>query len=140
MGIASFDYAVWSARYPELAGFVDQPLAQAYFDEATLYLDNTDGSIVGDVSRRAVLLNMITAHIAQLNAPIDGKSSSPLVGRITNATQGSVSVAVDYGAQSASAQFWIATKYGAAYWAAMAQYRTFRYIARPCRPLGMRWS
>lgn len=139
MGIVSYDYAIWSARYPELSGSVDQILGQMYFDEATMYLDNTDGSIVTDVSRRAVLLNMITAHIAKLNAPINGEAPSPLVGRITNATQGSVSAAADYGVQSASAQFWIATPYGAAFWQASAIYRTFRYVA-PRRPrLGLRW-
>lgn len=139
MAVVSFDYALWSQRYPELSGSVDELLGQAYFDEATMYLDNTDGSIVCDVSRRAVLLNMITAHIAKLNASLNGQESSPLVGRITNATEGSVSVAVDYGVQSASAAWWLQTKYGAAAWQAMAQYRTFRYVARPRPRLGIRW-
>lgn len=139
MAVVSFDYATWAKRYPELSGSVDDCQAQGYFDEATFYLDNTDGSIVSDVARRAVLLNMITAHIAQLYAPLNGKESSPLVGRITNATEGSVSVATDYGQQSASAAWWIQTRYGAAAWQAMAPYRTFRYIA-PRRPrLGLRW-
>jgi hypothetical protein len=139
VGIVVYDYALWAARYPELSGSVDQIVAQGYFDEATMYLDNTDGSIVRDVSRRAVLLGMITAHIAKLYAPIDGKEPSQLVGRITNASEGSVSVATDYGQQSASAAFWLQTKYGASYWQASAQYRTFRYSARPRRPLGLRW-
>lgn len=131
MAVVTFDYATWAARYPELQASVSAPLAQAYFNEATLYLDNTNFSIVCDGPRRAALLNMVTAHIAALNAPINGQASSPLVGRITNATEGSVSVATDYGQQSASAAFWVQTKYGAAFWQATAIYRTFRYIAAP---------
>lgn len=126
-----FDYAgTWSIRYPELAAFVSSDLAQLYFNEACLYVDNGDCSRIQDIPTRTMLLNMVTAHIAALNAPLNGQPSSPLVGRISSATEGSVSVSTDYAAPG-SAAWWSQSKYGAAAYAAMAPYRTFRYAPRP---------
>jgi len=145
MGVVAFDYSAWSARYPELAASVAQPLAQAYWNEAGMYCDNTPASPVTDDSvggQRAMLLNMLTAHIAAINAPLGGQPSSPLVGRISNATEGSVSVQTEYATNVPGSMAWfVATKYGAAFWQASAQFRTFRYVAAP-RPVGLgcrRW-
>lgn len=126
-----FNYAVWAARYPELASSVDENLATAYFGEATLYLNNSCCSVVCGPEPRATLLNMITAHIAKLNATINGVPPSGLVGRISDASEGTVSVAVDYGTQSASAAWWLQTQYGASYWQATARYRRGRYVPGP---------
>lgn len=124
MPVVVFDYATWSARYPELAAALSPAVAQAYFDEASLYLDNTEASPVCDPGQRATLLNMITAHIAAMNMP----GSSPLVGRITSATEGSVSVQAAYADATPGSMAWyVQTKYGAAYWAATARYRTGFY-------------
>ena len=132
MTIAVFNYATWAARYPELAVSVNSALAGAYFSESCLYLNNTDASIVSDVNVRLTLLNMLTAHIAKMNAAINGQPASDLVGRISNATEGSVSVAAEMQMMPGSAQWFNQTKYGAAYWQATAAYRTMRY--RPgCR-------
>jgi hypothetical protein len=133
-GVVVFSYADWIAMYPELANSVTQPTAQMYFFQAQLYCDNTPTSIIRDTSpggEREMLLNMMTAHIAALNAPINGQPSSPLVGRITNATQGSVSVATQMDMPPGSAQWYNQTKYGAAFWAATAKYRTMRYVPGP---------
>jgi hypothetical protein len=131
MGAVVFDYTAWSTRYPELANSVAQPLAQQYFNEAQLYCDNSACSVVRDDSpggQRAMLLNMVTAHIAALNAPMNNEASSPLVGRINSATEGSVSVQTQNDYPPGSVQWYQSTKYGAAYWAATAAYRTLRYI------------
>ena len=134
MTVAVFDYTTWAARYPELAATVDAALAGIYFDEACLYLNNTDASSVVNAAKRLVLLNMLTAHIAAMNMP----GSSALVGRISNASEGSVSVAADYQAPGTAA--WYAqTKYGAAYWQATVAYRMAKYVAPPCRPAGYGW-
>ena len=127
-GIVDFDYSTWALRYPELASWVSQPLAQSYFYEATLYCDNTPCSPIFDVNQRAMLLNMVTAHIAGLNAPLNGQASSPLVGRISNATEGSVSVQTENLYPPGTVQWWQQTKYGAAFWAATAAFRTMRYF------------
>lgn len=134
MASVQFSYDQWSTRYSELAASVNQPLAQQYFNEATLYCDNSASSLITDDSVggvRSMLLNMVTAHIAALNAPLNGQVSSPLVGRISGATEGSVSVQTQNDYPPGSAQWFQATKYGSAYWAATAQYRMARYIPRP---------
>ena len=132
-----FNYAGWVARYPEFAG-VSQPLAQEYFNEAGLYFANCGWT--GALPNAPTLLNMLTAHIAWLYAPRDangnpsstGEPASPLVGRITNAAEGSVNVAVELKESgSPSEAFFSQTKYGLSFWQATAQYRTARYMARP---------
>lgn len=126
MGIVSFDYPAWVARYPEFLQVLE-PRAQAFFDEASLFLSNGEGSVVQDLGRRATMLNMLTAHIAALNGCCEGAAGSGLVGRITSASQGSVSVSAQFDAPMSAA--WLSqTKYGAALWAALAPYRTFRYV------------
>ena len=65
-GVVAFDYAGWSARYPELASSVGAPLAQQYFNEAQLYCDNTATSPVIDASvggQRYIFLNMLLSLI-----------------------------------------------------------------------------
>ncbi|MDN7490591.1 DUF4054 domain-containing protein [Burkholderia sp. AU45274] len=132
-GVVTFSYADWSARYPELAASVTSQTAQLYFNEAQLYCDNTPTSLITDTSpggERELLLNMVTAHIAALNAPLNGQPSSPLVGRISNATQGSVSVQTDFQVPGSAAWF-AQTKYGAAYWQATTKYRSMLYVRGP---------
>lgn len=137
MAAAVFDYAAWGARYPELVDKVPEPLAQALFVEAGLFLSNGDGSIVQDVPKRLVILNMIVAHLAALQGRA---SDAPIVGRINSATEGSVTVQAQYEA-SKSAQWWLQTTYGASAWQALRPYRTFRYVPgtpRVMQPYGWR--
>jgi hypothetical protein len=129
-GVVVFDYTGWSARYPEFST-VMQATAQEYFNEAQLYCDNTPTSIVCDLCERSILLNQMTAHIAALNAPLNGQPSSPLVGRINSATEGSVSVSAQMDMPAGSAQWFNQTKYGAAFWQATAKYRSMRYVRGP---------
>jgi len=132
--IVQFDYAVWAARYPELATSVAEPLAQSYFAEATIYQANDGSGPVRDSGQQLALLNMLTAHIAKLNAPIGGVESPQLVGRISNASQGSVSGATSYVDPKTDLQAWAnQTKYGANWYSATSQYRTFRYRGGPRR-------
>jgi hypothetical protein len=129
-GIVQFDYAGWALRYPELAS-VSGPTAQLYFDDASLYLNNSACSTVQDPARRLQLLNMITAHLVKLFATVNGQAASPLVGRISSATEGTVTVQTDIGNQPASAEFWAQTPYGFAFWQATARYRRMRYVPGP---------
>ena len=144
----TFDYNAWLVRYPEFSG-VSEPLAQAYWDEADAYCANdacnpaflaTVYNGTTPVPLLSRLLNMLTAHIAWLNAPRDandnpastGEAASPLVGRIASAAEGSVNVSVELKESgSPSEAFFSQTKYGLAYWQATAQFRTARYSARP---------
>lgn len=125
--VATFDYPTWAARYPEFSA-VSSALAQAYFGEATLYLANDGTGPVQDAGQQLALLNMLTAHIAALNAGTNGQPASPLVGRIAHASEGSVSVSTEMPAMPGSAAWFMQTKYGLSYWQATAQYRTMRYV------------
>jgi len=126
-GVVVFDPATFKVRYPEFVN-VSDALLQAYFDEATIYLANTEDSRVQDVAQRAVLLNMLVAHIAQMNAGSATQPASPLVGRVNTATEGSVSVGTDMGVVPFTAAWFLQTKYGASFWQATARYRTMQYV------------
>lgn len=127
-GVVTFDITAFRARYPEFSA-VGDPLLQAYFDEATFaYLDNTAGSRVAQIEQRAVLLNMLVAHVAALNAGVSGQAPSPLVGRVSAASEGSVSVAAAMDGVPGTAAWYMQSRYGSAYWQATAQFRTMRYI------------
>ena len=132
----TFNYETWLLRYPEFIG-VPQPLAQEYFNEAGLYFANCGWQ--GALASAPTLLNMLTAHIAKLNAPLGGVASSDIVGRVNSASEGSVSVQADMGeatAGSPSQAWYMTTKYGAAYWYATAPFRAGFYV--PPRAPGSR--
>ncbi|WP_096978839.1 DUF4054 domain-containing protein [Escherichia coli] len=126
MAVVTFDIKVFRERYPAFDA-VSDALLNAYFVEATTFLDNTDHSPVQDTAERAVYLNMLVAHIAELNGGAGGKSASGLVGRIASASEGSVSVSTGEVPTSAASWWYLQTQYGASYWNATAKYRTFRY-------------
>lgn len=127
MAIVVFDITAFRERYPEFAT-VSDTLLNAYFVEATVYLDNSDCSPVQDASVRAVYLNMLVAHIAALNSGVGGQKPSGLVGRISSASEGSVSVSTGDVPVSQASWWYLQTPYGASYWNATAQYRTFQYV------------
>jgi hypothetical protein len=129
MGVTvEFNYDQWQKRYPEFRT-VDPVLAQAYFNEACLYFRNDGTGPVSDPNVQSMLLNMVTAHIAKLNATINGQAPSELVGRINNASEGSVSVGVDNQPLPGSAAWYSQTRYGIAFWQATRQWRTAQYRA-----------
>lgn len=138
--VVTFVFTDWIAEYPE---FALVPLAQAqnYFNMACVQLNNTPASQIpltdcaGNLVRQPILY-AATAHIAQLFWIPPGATPSPLVGRISNASEGSVSVAVDMGAQPMSAAWWNQTRYGAMAWMMTQPYRMARYAPRFPRYLG----
>jgi hypothetical protein len=130
MGSVAFDPTAFKARYPEFVTVSNDTLT-AYFTEATLYLDNTDASPITNLVFRELLLNMIVAHLAQIYSGSNGQAPSQLVGRISQASEGSVSVTTDAMPVAGSAAWFNQTKYGAQYWAATLPLRRFRYVP-PC--------
>lgn len=142
-GVVVFDPAAFIARFPEFTT-VNADALTAYFNESTLVLDNTDASIVQQVEQRTPLLWLLTAHLAALYSGVNGQAPAQLVGRINNASEGSVSVATDYGTQPATAAFYLQTKYGAEYWQMTASIRAMQYVpgfpqAHPYPLPGVRW-
>ena len=129
MGVVVFNPTQFKARYPEFTSVADVTLA-ACFDEAGLYLSNKDCSAVQDLTRRALLLNMLTAHIAWIGGKLNPGGQPLPVGRTSSATEGSVSVSLEYGVPGSQAWF-LQSQYGAAFWQATTSLRGFRYRPRP---------
>lgn len=129
MAVVIFDPAAFKAAYPAFVNVPDALLTE-YFNIATLYLSNTDCSIVQDIAKRTTLLWLLTAHIAYLSGALNPTGVPGLVGRVSNATEGSVSVATEYPMSPNSAWF-LQTQWGAIFWQATLSLRSFRYRARP---------
>lgn len=130
MGVTvTFSYAGWLAMFPEFnVASMTEPLAQGYFDIAvTMHANDGSGPIATDAMQTS-LLNVLTAHIAQLFFTATGAQPAQLVGRIAQATEGSVSVSVELPANLPAAAAWFSqTKYGLMYWQMTAPYRAFQY-------------
>lgn len=143
--IVSFDYQAFVRSYPEMSALGDARAAE-YFLIATTLHGNDGGGPISDAALQTSLLNMLTAHIAFLFSPRDsagnpaaqGTAAPNMVGRITSASQGSVSATAEamQGFNTAQAQWLAQTRYGAMYWSATAQFRTMRYRAPRCVPYG----
>ncbi len=125
-----FDPVAFKARYPEFAAVAD-PALQSCFDEAGIYLSNSDKPVANEV-RRLVLFNMLTAHIAYLGGLLSADSQPRPVGRVSQASEGSVSAGFEYLAPGSSAWF-AQTQYGAAFWQATTSLRGMRYTPCPTR-------
>jgi len=126
MAIVIFNPTTFKARYPEFASVSDFSL-QECFNDATLYLDNTDISPVYNITTRTQLLNMLTAHIAFLGGFLSLQPMARPVGRVSQAAEGSISSSFE-DLTPASAAWFQQTQYGASFWQATASLRGFRYI------------
>ena len=151
--VVTFSFATFVGYFPEFAG-ISPGLAQAYFNRAT-------GSIISNYETNPAfpdgnlpyLIYLATAHVAWLyctkdlsgnptSDPSAAQPPSPLVGRISQASEGSVSVSTEYpldGNSSAQEKYLSQTKYGIELWAALAPYRTAQYAARPTYVFGGRF-
>lgn len=141
----TFVYADWVGMFPEFAA-VSPAMGAVYFQIADAYFANSIFNPAfgcGDplaLERMTTLSYLVTAHIAWLLAPRDlngnpsatGVPASPLVGRISSATEGSVSLGIELtGGGSPSEAFFTQTKYGFMFWQATAGFRTAQYLANP---------
>jgi hypothetical protein len=123
-----FNRIGWVARFPEFQS-VSPEAAQAYFDEATLYHSNDGTGLVEDPVEQQTLLWYLTAHLAELYRTHHGRAVNEMVGRITNVTQGPVSLATSMNADTPSEEWFLQTKYGFSYWTLTAPYRSMHYRA-----------
>lgn len=127
-GVVVFEPAVFKTQYPAFATLTD-PVLQVNFDIATLFLNNSCCSVVKDANIRERLLYMVVAHIAALLQGENGKPPSGIVGRVTEASEGTVSVSAAYvNDMSMSEAYFSQTPYGAMFWMATAGYRMFHYM------------
>lgn len=131
MAVVTFDPVAFKVRYPVFAS-VSDTLLEACFEEAGLYLSNSDASPVQNVARRQSLLWMLTAHIAYLGGTLAADGQPRPVGRISSAAEGSVSASMDYVTATPGSGAWFnQTQWGAAFFQATTSLRGFRYVPRP---------
>lgn len=124
-GVVEFNVNKFRSLYPTLKATDDQ--LNWYFIEAAMLLNNTSKSCVKNLAEREVLLFLLVAHFAVLQQRVEGDNE--VVGRVSSASQGSVSVTLDNGQTTLSDKWYQQTPYGSKYWALTAKYRSFLYIA-----------
>lgn len=128
MGVTvEFSYSAWAQAYPEFSN-VTQNQAIMFWNEATIYCRNDGCGPVSSETTQSFLLNLLTAHIAMLRV---GTAANPVpapVGRISDASEGSVSVSTELPTMPTAAAWFSQTQYGLSYWTATAPYRTMRYL------------
>ena len=140
-GIVEFSPAAFVAAYP-MFSTVQEVVLTSNFTQACLMLDNSCCSVVRDAPTRMVLLNLIVAHITALTSGVSGQPPSGLVGRVSNAQQGSVSVQAEYSSTVTNSQaYWVQTPWGAQFWAATARFRAATYFSpREDSAYGAAWG
>lgn len=125
-----FSPTAFFATYPEFSA-VDPSRATLMFTIAEQsLLDNTDNSPVMDINFRTQLFYMLVAHMLLIyGAPTPTQPVNTPPGRLSNATEGTVSTSFDYPTtdKNASMAWYVQTKYGAMYWAATVMFRSAQY-------------
>ena len=120
-----FDPAHFKEIYPQFAGISDTQL-EWFFKKSEFILENSDCKIK-DETERLINYYLLVAHYAELQTQIQSGNSA--VGRISSATEGSVSVSLDYPTSATGREKWFnQTPYGAEYWSNTAPYRTGLYV------------
>jgi hypothetical protein len=120
--------------YPQF-GSVGLQQAQEFFNRACTLISNLPNSPVPylpmaqpPVYTRKLILNAATAHFAYIFTP-DASGNVRPVGRINQATEGSVSAGLDYAAAATDTQaFWNQSPFGAYVWVALLPYRSALYM------------
>jgi hypothetical protein len=137
--VVTFNPAVFLGRYPEFtAAYNANPaLYQSFFDEAGLYVNNTSLTVVQNYTKLGVYLNMVTAHIAFLAGQLSADGQARPVGRVSSATEGSVSASFeDVGPTPGTGAWFLQSQYGAAFWQATTCYRGMQYSPQPTQVEG----
>ena len=130
MAAVTSDPAAFKARYPQFCAADSQRLG-FFWQEACLLLKPGDDSVVCDPAERALLLWLLTAHIAMVNGITQADGQPLPVGAINSATEGSVSVSFNYNALPGTQAWYQQTQFGLMYWQFTAKYRSARYIPQP---------
>lgn len=134
MAIVVLDIPKFRAMFPEFSNVTDAQLS-LLFDFATDYLSNTEYSLITDVNKRERLLYLLMAHLSYMRyGDAKANGGSGLVGRLSSASEGSVSVSSELGAMSGSSAWYTQSAYGFDFWKATKVYRMAAYY--PGSPYG----
>jgi hypothetical protein len=141
-GVVQFVFSEFATQMPEFAG-INQAWAATAFTDATFLLSNSCRSPIRDANKRQYFLYLLTAHVCFLrfgsNDGAGNVTPAPgIVGRVSDAHEGSVSVRAEYSATNVpqGQAFYIQTRWGALYWQQTAKYRAFRYAPPPATSCG----
>ncbi|MDN0088338.1 DUF4054 domain-containing protein [Yersinia nurmii] len=127
MAIVVLDIPKFRAMFPEFSNVADD-LLPFLFEQATDYLNNTEYSLVIDVTKRERLLYLLMAHLAYMRFGDDkGNGGSGMVGRLSSASEGSVSVSSEAGVVEFRYMWYTQSPYGMDYWQATKVYRMANY-------------
>ena len=127
MAIVVFNLDNFRALYPQFSN-VSDTLLPLIFTEAELLFDNTEYSCIQNVDRRELILYMVMAHILYLQyGDADGNGGSTLVGRVSSATEGSVSVSSSLDGLGNTSAYWSQSPYGLLFWQATKVCRMPKY-------------
>lgn len=137
MGVA-FSYDNFAQTFPEFTA-VQPDQVQFYWNMAFGWFDNTGWP--GNLPIAQIAMNLLTAHLLWLFSMRDANGNpssagtampSALVGRINSASEGSVSIGSEFNGMAGgpNEKWFNQTRYGAAFWALTAPWRTAVYIPR----------
>ena len=122
-----FDLVLFKQIYPQFQTLSDELLTYFFEKAETTLLDNSETACI-PLKERKFLFYLLVAHMAQLQDRINEGNSS-LVGSITSASEGSVSIGVNALQSTSATGAWLnQTPYGAEYWVLTARYRTGLYV------------
>ncbi len=142
MGQQSLDYAVFIAQFIAFASLTQAQITAAYA-EALATLSSQITNLTGDPAIdqiNAIRMNYATAHLLAILYGENGNPPSGIVGRVDDATQGSVHVHADMGTMGQGAVWWNQTVYGARFWALTEPLRRLSYVPQVRNQTGMiRW-
>lgn len=123
MAVVVFDPVEFRELYPAISA-TDAQL-DMFFVMAEGFLDNSDCSIVKDVKSRKIMLYLLVAHLATLNQQTE--AGNAVVGRVSSASEGTVSISLDYGQMGNNERWYLQTPYGSTYWQMTKRYRSMLY-------------
>lgn len=127
MAIVELDTVKFRAMFPEFSNVADLSLP-FLFEKSTDYLNNTHFSLVDDAAKRERLLYLLMAHLAYMKYGDSQKNGgSGMVGRISSASEGSVSVSSDVGQVEFRYSWYTQSPYGMDFWQATKVYRMAQY-------------
>lgn len=127
-----WSYDLFSSQFPELTATLTPAQAEAYWWMANSFHRNDGGGPIKNNNQQALMLNLLTAHIAKLMAPGPDGEPSGVVGRLSSFGEGSASGSAEYQGPR-TAQWYLQTQYGATYWELTAAQRTAFYTRAPKR-------
>lgn len=121
-----FDPDAFKLAFPEFKNYSNEQLTY-FFESIEGLLDNSETSCIS-LKNRKLWYWLLVAHKAELQNRITSGNTG-LVGRISSATEGSVSISTDYPMGSGAMEQWLkATPYGAEFYAKTSPWRTALWI------------